>query len=149
MNEEEYLTQRLEDQMGYYDQKSQRNQRSYKRTKVIEILSASLIPLLAGNMDSLPYAHWLVGLLGLLIAVCEAMESLNKYQENWLLSRAVSQTLSKEKFLFLTKTGPYTHKSAFRQFVAQIESTLADENNQWVATMQSETTSHNEKEKTE
>ncbi|KGJ87952.1 DUF4231 domain-containing protein [Colwellia psychrerythraea] len=147
MNEEEYLTQRLEDQMGYYDKKSQKNQSYYKRTKAIEVLSAGLIPLLAGNIDSLPYVHWLIGLLGLLIAVCEAMESLNKYQENWLLSRAVAQALSKEKFLFLTKAGPYSHKSAFRQFVAQVESTLADENNQWVANMQQDNHGNSDKEK--
>jgi hypothetical protein len=39
MNEEEYLSQRLEDQMGYYDRQSQRNQVYYKRTKFIEEVS--------------------------------------------------------------------------------------------------------------
>jgi hypothetical protein len=138
MNEEEYLSQRLEDQMGYYDRQSQRNQVYYKRTKFIEIVSASLIPFLAGNVYKIDYADWLIGILGLLIVVCEAFSSLHKFQENWLQYRAISEALSKERFLFMTKTKPYADKHAFRNLVQRIERMLGEENNQWMETMQME-----------
>ena len=138
MGEEEYLSQRLEDQINYYDRQSQKNQRYYKRTKVIEIVSASLIPFLAGNMDNIPHVHWLIGILGLLIAVCEAFASLHKYQENWLQYRAIAEALGTEKFLFMTKTKPYADSRAFRRFVLRIEGMLAEENNQWMESMQQE-----------
>ena len=59
--------ERLEDQIGWYDRKSNSNQRTFKRMKVTEILAAALVPLFAGF--KLP---WLAGGSGALIAVLES-----------------------------------------------------------------------------
>lgn len=136
MTEQEYLSERLDDQLAYYDRQSQKNQRAYKRTKLIKIVAASLIPLLAGSMGAVPFIEWVVGALGLLIAVCEGLSSLHKYQENWLQYRATAEALTKERFLFLTKSKPYTDNRAYHILVQRIEGLLAEENNQWAETMQ-------------
>lgn len=44
MNKEEYIKQRLEDQINWYDKKSQWNQRLYKSLKAVKIMLAILIP---------------------------------------------------------------------------------------------------------
>ncbi|MEN8175826.1 MAG: SLATT domain-containing protein [Pseudomonadota bacterium] len=48
MDENDYITRRVDDQIAWYDNKSVWNQRIYKRLRIIEILCASTIPLIAG-----------------------------------------------------------------------------------------------------
>ena len=47
MEEAEYLEQRLDDQINWYDKKSSANQAAFKRLRLIEIIAAAAIPLLA------------------------------------------------------------------------------------------------------
>jgi hypothetical protein len=46
--------ERLEDQIGWYDKKSASNQSWFKRIKIIELIAAALIPLLAGFSTTSP-----------------------------------------------------------------------------------------------
>ena len=48
IGEAEYLEQRLDDQINWYDKKSSANQSACKRLRLIEIIAAAAIPLLAG-----------------------------------------------------------------------------------------------------
>ena len=45
---EEYIEQRLNDQIGWYDRKSTANQRWFKRLRFAEIVAAATIPFLSG-----------------------------------------------------------------------------------------------------
>jgi len=45
---EEYIEQRLSDQIGWYDRKSGTNQRWFKRLRFAEIVAAATIPFLSG-----------------------------------------------------------------------------------------------------
>jgi hypothetical protein len=47
-NQENPTLKRLEEQIDWYDKKSALNQSWFKRTKIIELIAAALIPLLAG-----------------------------------------------------------------------------------------------------
>ena len=93
MTEEEYFEQRLDNQMNWYSKKSSDNQIMYKRLKIFEIISASLIPFLSGVVDKLPYAHWVIAFLGIFIAVLTGISSLYKYHENCLLIVALLKRL--------------------------------------------------------
>ncbi|MDH3287817.1 MAG: DUF4231 domain-containing protein [Betaproteobacteria bacterium] len=48
IGEAEYLEQRLDDQINWYSKKSAANQAAHKRLRLIEIIAAASIPLLAG-----------------------------------------------------------------------------------------------------
>ncbi|MFB3042367.1 MAG: DUF4231 domain-containing protein, partial [Candidatus Poribacteria bacterium] len=48
MNEENFMNERVDDQINWYDRKSQFNQKRYKRLRIIEIFAAALIPFLSG-----------------------------------------------------------------------------------------------------
>ncbi|MEH0019412.1 MAG: DUF4231 domain-containing protein [Desulfobacter sp.] len=131
MEQEQYLQNRIEDQINWYDTKSKSNQRWFKSLRVIEIVSAAIIPFIAGYSDSIPCGTIIIGFLGVVIAICAGLAALNKYQENWLMYRTTCETLRHEKYLFMTNTKPYDDSEAFNQFVIRIENLISKENTQW------------------
>ena len=46
MDHEKYIKERLQDQISWYDKKSQWNQKLFKRLTLAEIVAAALIPFL-------------------------------------------------------------------------------------------------------
>ena len=83
MDEKQYIEQRLEDQMVWYDHKSMWNQNWHKRLKVAEIGIAASIPFWVGAMELVGDAStWsdvfkgLVALLGVLIAVVSGVPGI-------------------------------------------------------------------------
>lgn len=132
INEEEYLKNRLDDQITWYDNKSAFNQRRFKLLRIIEIISAALIPLCAGLIDKSACFAYITGILGVVIAVCSGLISLNKYQENWIEYRSIAEILKREKYLFLAKSHPYTNEDSYKEFVQKIEGILSKENSAWV-----------------
>jgi hypothetical protein len=124
------ILQRLEDQIAWYDRKSQSNQHTFKRIKMVEIVAAAMIPFLAAL--SFPGVAYLTGAMGMLITVLEGMLHLNQYQQNWTTYRSTCETLRHEKFTFLGGAPPYQNVSDPRALLAQrIESVVSQENSQW------------------
>ena len=72
-----------------------------------------------------------MGLLGLAIAVITAVVSLCQFQENWVEYRTTCESLKHEKFLFLTRTGPYNGDAPFPLLVQRVESMISKENTTW------------------
>lgn len=69
MKEDEYIQNRLDDQINWYSQRSQFNQKWFKRLKIVEIASAAIIPFLAGIGPAFPYYQIVIGSLGVIIAI--------------------------------------------------------------------------------
>ena len=132
MNSEEYLKQRLEDQIEWYDKKSQWNKKRFIWLSTLVLIFASTIPLLSGisNLDGI-YWRLSIGLLGALIAVFTGVLSIFKFYENWIAYRTTSETLKYEKYLYLTKTSPYDVDNSFSVFVSHVENILSKENKNW------------------
>jgi len=131
MNDEEYVTLRVDDQIGWYDKKSQSAQCWFKWLRGSEIVAAAAIPLIAGfAADPFPVTL-VVGILGASIAIIAAAISLNQFQENWTEYRTTCESLKHEKFLYLTKAEPYHEEEPFRLFVQRVESLISKENSAW------------------
>ena len=129
------IVQRLEDQLDWYDKKSRAARNAFKRIKVVEIISAAVIPFLTGQ--PWPGVTYVIGGLGVLITVLEGLLHLNQYQENWSNYRNTAEALKHEKYLFLAKAGPYANAADLRGTLAErIEALMSRENSQWVATVQ-------------
>lgn len=129
---EEYMIQRVDDQIQWYDSQSQKAQKFYKRLQIAELVLAALVPILA------PYAKY--GICACIIASCgsgvvvlNGISKLNRYHENWIQYRTTSELLKSEKFLFQTKAGPYSSQpeSTEKIFIHNIENLISSENNQW------------------
>jgi hypothetical protein len=132
---EEYIEQRLSDQISWYDRKGCANQRWFKRLRFAEIVAAATIPFLSGFAgDSLPIKI-AIGALGVVVAVIAAVLGLLHLQERWIEYRSTSESLRKEKFLFLTQTDPYDKDDAFHLLVQRVEALLSKETTDWAQSM--------------
>ena len=117
MSPDEYIEQRVDDQISWYDRKSLSAQQWFKRLRGAEIVCAAAIPVLAGFSSSNFPTSPIVGILGAAVVIIAALVSLNQYQEKWIQYRTTCETLRHEKYLFLTHTEPYNADNTFPLFV--------------------------------
>jgi hypothetical protein len=150
---EDYLKERVDDQIEWLNAKSIYNQKRFKQLRKVEIIAAALIPFLTAlsaansitgttaNAFNLGAAGTIiVGLLGITITIIAGFMSLEQYQKNWIEYRVLAESLKREKFLFCAKTEPYnTAVTAFPIFVQRIEALTARENTSWSENMQTPT----------
>lgn len=123
---------RLEDQMQWYDNKSQHSQRWYKRLKLAQVALAVLIPV----MSLLPadIAKWAMALSGTVIALLEAAQQMNQYSTLWVTYRATAERLKHEKYLFLSAAGPYRglpEPERLIQLAERVEEHVSTEHANW------------------
>lgn len=131
MTEEEYLSERLNEQIDWYNEKSFLNQKWFKRLRLLEIVLATIIPFIAGIGNVIPYHSIIIGALGVIIAISAGLSALYKYHENWLEYRTTAETLKHEKYLFQTKCSPYNNDDAFCKLVQRTERLISKENSKW------------------
>jgi hypothetical protein len=138
----DYAMERLEDQIKWYDRKSGYNQRMFKGMKTLTIVLSLIIPLFAtfaaykGNIDGKLVAL-IAGVLGALIALLEAVQQLNQYHNNWTAYRSTAEALKHEKYLYLSKAGPYAAAENANALLAErIESSVSQEHAKWASSQQ-------------
>src|SRR6266511_3469203 len=122
--------ERLEDQIGWYDRKSNQSQLRFKVVKGVQMLAAATITVVAtiGVNAAVPAA------LGAVIVALEGFLQLNQYQQNWITYRSTAEALKHEKFLFLAAAGPYAGAGDGRALLAdRIEGLISQEHAKWVS----------------
>jgi len=121
---------RVREQIGWYDRKSQYNQRWFKGLKICQIVAAAGIPVAAAG--SLP--DWILGAAGALIVVLESLQQLQQYQQNWITYRATCERLKHEQYLYLAHAGPYATVPDPDVLLAErVESLVSQEHAAWAA----------------
>jgi hypothetical protein len=121
---------RLEEQIAWYDRESSQNQGWFKGLKIVQIVTAAAIPVAAAA--SAPLA--VLGAGGALIVILEGLQQLQQYQENWITYRATCERLRAERFLFLSRAGPYAGAAGPEALLAaRVEGLVSQENAAWVA----------------
>ena len=148
MTEEDYISQRLKDQIDWYDNKSSLCQKHHKRLRTIEIICAALIPFMTGYISTIPQLAYIVGALGVIIAIAASISSLQKYEERWIEYRTNCETLRHHYILYQTKVAPYSGKNAFNRLVINIESFISQENSNWSSIVTSTEEMVNDQERT-
>ncbi|MCM3396443.1 DUF4231 domain-containing protein [Oceanobacillus profundus] len=131
IKKDDYLNDRLEDQISWYDEKSSSSQMKYKILKMFEIILASLIPVLSIFSKDVIQITWIIAIIGGSITIIESWLNISKYHENWIEYRSICETLRHEKYMFLTKTGVYSVEDPFPFLVERIESIISKENVNW------------------
>jgi hypothetical protein len=135
LGEPDPIVERLEDQISFYDRESLTNQRMFKRTKLIEIMAAAMIPFL--TFFRFAQVGWITGGLGVLIVVLEGMQHLNQYQQNWIAYRSTCESLKHEKYTFWGRAAPYADVANPHALLAErIESLVSQEHAKWVSASQ-------------
>jgi hypothetical protein len=133
MTQEEYIKERVEDQIKWFDKKSGINKTYHLWTSGFIIFFAALIPFAAGfNTKETAWMNYVIALLGVLTAIFTGLAALLKFQEKWTTYRITAEALRRETFLFKTETSPYDPGvNSFKLFVSNIEHTLSTENSNW------------------
>ena len=133
MSIDDYLKERVEDQIDWYSKKSSIGKKFYIRIRTIEIIfgfSISLISLfLKRDLSGVA-----IGALSFSLAGLNSFLLLNKYQENWLQYRSTSELLKQEKYMFIGKSGTYNTEEEgerFKLFVERCETIISSENINW------------------
>jgi hypothetical protein len=136
MTPQDYINERVEDQISWYERKSSWNQSRFKFFQLSIIVFGSLIPLLTVvDFDGFDlYARFIIALLGSLIAIFSAIINLYKFQENWVKYRATAETLIREKYLYLTRSKPYKDDldADLTILVERCQAIMSAENSAWV-----------------
>lgn len=136
MNQEEYISNRLEDQINWYDTKSTWNQKWFKRLQVYQFIAAALIPVMVIYVrEEFILMRLLVALTGASIAIISGIIGLYKLQENWLEYRTTCESLQHEKYLYLSCSEPYNIEDPFPLLVSRVETLISKENTNWTQYM--------------
>lgn len=129
---EEYISTRVDDQIEWYDKKSMKAQKLYKRSQFAEIIISALIPVLTSFAD-LKFFLILIAIFGATISAIESLVRLYNLHEDWIEYRVTSELLKYHKNLYLTRSGLYneTEETIDSMFISNIENIISSENNKW------------------
>ena len=141
MAEPDVTLDRLEDQIDWYDRKSKYNQQMFKLMKTATIVISVSIPLFAAFAAYRSIEGKIVALItgsvGATIALLEAFQQLNQYQQQWITYRSTAEGLKHEKFLFLASAGPYAAAEYPKKLLAErVESLVSQEHAKWASTQE-------------
>lgn len=135
MKQEDYLTNRVQNQIDWFNAKSGTNRKVFQRLRAVQIIAGALIPFLSGLLVAVDgyqrQGTATVGALGVIVTIVTGIMSLGRYRENWVEYRKMNENLQREKFLYETEVAPYHEKNRFDLLVQNVESLLAKENLNW------------------
>lgn len=127
-----YLKERVEDQLQYFNSSAIKNQKAYKRLKMIaitcNILTTMTIALAFTVPDSWKVYMGIVALvLSTLVLATYQLEEFQSFGAKWEKFRLVTEQLKSEKYLYLNNAGPYVYENNEenrKHFVETIEGTI-------------------------
>jgi len=131
MTPEEYLKDRLENQINWYSNESKWNKQCYQVLKTAEIVFAAITPFIVAlvNSDN-TCLKYIAGGMSITIAVLAGLLTAFKYHEKWIQYRSTCEKLKHEKILFLTKTGIYAANN-YNLLVERVEFIISKEISDW------------------
>lgn len=142
MEKDDYLKSRLDNQINWYDDKSQHHQKWYKGLKWTEVFLGFLVPIV--TISKLPCYGLISAICAGGMLLCESFISISKHRDNWIDYRRTTELLKHEKYMFLTKTGVYKNENdSFALLVERCETIISSENINW-ANLQTDTTQRKE-----
>jgi len=113
MADNDYVRQRVDDQIQYFDTRAQDNQRAYRTLKSISIVCNVLTTLTIALAFTVPDA-WRVALsigalvLSTMVLATYQWEEFQNYGAKWEKFRLVAEQLKSEKHLFVAGAGRYS-----------------------------------------
>lgn len=121
---------RLQQQITWYDRQSMRAMAYYKTIKVLQLIAAATVPVVAGFGVS----GWLTGSLGSAIVVMEGIQQLYGYHEYWISYRSACEALRQEMWLFEARAGIYREVNEPGALLAErLHEITSQESARWAA----------------
>ena len=127
---EEYLKERYEPEVSWYDNTSAQNKRYYQWLQWTVIIISASVPAL---IVSIPAWKWITVILSIVLAIATTALKTFKFQENWVNYRTIAESLKKEKHYYDAEAGEYATARDKRQlFVEIVEALISRENTLWM-----------------
>ena len=128
---------RLDEEIHWYDRNSRKAKRWYIRLKVVQIVTAAAIPVLA---TAWPEKAWIGGAMGAVIVVLEGLQQLFQHHSHWTQYRSTCERLRHEKYLWQAHAGPYARSHKPDALLAErVEGLVSQEQTAWASTQQEKT----------
>lgn len=142
MSEEEFITDRVDNQYEWYNRKSGINKKYFIWFNGLIIFTGTMIPLVAAYSEMKEgKLGMVVAGMGVITAVLSGLSAHFKFQEKWTIYRVTAEAIMREKILYKTRTYPYSRRpDVFHLFVLNIERILDNENKGWSRMISSEET---------
>ena len=132
MTEEEYIKERLDDQIKWYSKKATKNKSLNNWFKAFIIILSATIPFVVGTEFDETLRNIILSAMGVIITILSGLSGLLKFQEKWTEYRTTSETLKHEKYLFQAKAIPYSdEKEPYKLLVTRIEYIISKEHSMW------------------
>ncbi len=130
---DDYLKERLEPQLDWYNKKASQNKRIYHWLQWTAIAISPVVPaMIAWAPDDL---RLLTVALSVVLAVVTSSLKTFRFQELWISYRTIARTLEKEKHLYIAKVNEYEYaENASRLLVQRTEEIMSRENMTWMET---------------
>ncbi len=126
-----YLKDRFEKEIKWYDAKSLHNENWAKIYQVVIIIFSVLTPVFAASD-----LKWPTLVSSVLLSVGVGILKYYRFEELWQNYRTTCETIKKEKILFDTRISPYDKSDdPMKMFIARVESMISKENTAWVQTV--------------
>lgn len=128
----QYITDRLDPQIEWYEKKATYNQRCYKYVSTTEILLLlGIIPAALFIQDETTVRSITI-LASAIASIFFTIQKLFKFQENWVNYRQTAELLKSEKSLALAHAGIYTNTDNIYPLLAErAEAIMTKEHNNW------------------
>ena len=128
MSEFDYMKERVDNQIEYFDTNALRNQRKYRFLKSTSVVCNILTTLTIAFAFTVP-DQWRIslGILSLILSTTVLAtyqwEEFQNYGAKWEKFRLVAEQLKSEKSFFLTQSGKYSYHDDrnLKEFVQTIE----------------------------
>jgi hypothetical protein len=131
MDEAEYVDQRVDPALSYYEGAANKAKRRHMRIQTSTIVLGVLIPVAVNLPDEMRGIEVSAGLqigvtlMSLALAILNGLANLRNFGELWLSFRLTEESLKKEKFLYLARSGRYADvENAYGLFVENFESMI-------------------------
>jgi hypothetical protein len=139
-----YMTERLDEQIKWYEKKSDYNKLRFRICQLIVIIASAIIPIINLGIPltgSSPYqALGITAILGGIITIVTALSQMDTYFETWILYRTTVEALKKEKFLYMNNAADYTalpsQEAKIKLLVERVEEMLSSENSKFLSLQQ-------------
>lgn len=132
MEIQQYLSERVEPQIKWYNKNSISNKYYYITTRVTLTIIAAIIPALTAFLSDNPVVKVIICILSVLTAILANVNGIFRFKDNWVQFRNMCELLLSEKYLYLSGTGKYkTSTDKDKLFVETVEEYLQNENKHW------------------
>ena len=125
---EDVVWQELQAMFRWYDRSASRNRIGYQCLKVLTLVLAAAVAVLAAQHA----VSWLTASLAAVIVAVEGMQQLFQLHANWISYRASAETLRQEAFAYVAGVTPYDDAALRRGRLAKVlRAVAANETTAW------------------